>query len=576
MKKVLFAQVLILSFLVSKSYTQDILTDIHNIKPAEIKIQGFGLDRDQEVKIEGVGFQGPKRRGPLLTRAWILDSRTREVVWDIEDADTERQGRRLVKFEDRLELPEGDYEVYYSSFLFVSSSGHEGFWGRVYREIFDDEDLEDDYDHFKDAMRSFHVTVTGIGKRYREEDIPNLHKAFTRNAFVTVTKVHDDAQERRCFELQRPTDIRIYSVGEARKDGTFDYGWIINSATRERVWKMTLRNSDHAGGSRKNRIVNEVVTLPAGRYLAIFVTDGSHSYDGWNSPPPYDPQFWGITLSVVEPSERRQVKLVEDRDREEGDVIVELTRLRNDEFRSKGFRLKNPVKVRIYAIGEGRRGKMFDYGWIVNDQTHKKVWKMVYGNTEHAGGDEKNRLYDGVVKLDKGDYIVYYMTDDSHSYWDWNSAPPYDKDGWGIKLMGASESFNSSDVTDYEPKRNGAILARLVRIRDHERERQRFTIERQSEIRIYAIGEGARGTMYDYAWIEDDDGRVVWEMTYRKTRHAGGANKNRLFDEIVFLQPGEYVLYYESDDSHSFDDWNDSPPDDPIHWGVTLYRVNDK
>jgi hypothetical protein len=41
----------------------------------------------------------------------------------------------------------------------------------------------------------------------------------------------------------------------------------------------------------------------------------------------------------------------------------------------------------------------------------------------------------------------------------------------------------------------------------------------------------------------------------------------------VTLPAGEYVLRYETDDSHSFGSWNAGPPDDPEMSGITLYRV---
>ena len=79
--------------------------------------------------------------------------------------------------------------------------------------------------------------------------------------------------------------------------------------------------------------------------------------------------------------------------------------------------------------------------------------------------------------------------------------------------------------------------------------------------------------MADYAWIEDTKtGNVVWEMTYRTTTHAGGAKTNRLFDRSVLLEKGEYELHYQTDDSHAFGSWNDDPPEDRTHWGVTIYK----
>jgi len=52
--------------------------------------------------------------------------------------------------------------------------------------------------------------------------------------------------------------------------------------------------------------------------------------------------------------------------------------------------------------------------------------------------------------------------------------------------------------------------------------------------------------------------------------HAGGADKNRMVKTEIALEPGEYEVIYESDGSHSFSHWNDSPPKDPLNWGVTV------
>ena len=50
-------------------------------------------------------------------------------------------------------------------------------------------------------------------------------------------------------------------------------------------------------------------------------------------------------------------------------------------------------------------------------------------------------------------------------------------------------------------------------------------------MRIFAIGEGQAGEMFDYGWIEDvDKGSRVWEMQAAKTAHAGGAGCLRIKD----------------------------------------------
>jgi hypothetical protein len=79
--------------------------------------------------------------------------------------------------------------------------------------------------------------------------------------------------------------------------------------------------------------------------------------------------------------------------------------------------------------------------------------------------------------------------------------------------------------------------------------------------------------MADYGWIENTKtGETVWEMTYRATTAAGGAHKNRMVNKTILLEPGEYEVHYQTDGSHAFGEWNDDPPEDQIHWGITLYK----
>jgi hypothetical protein len=254
-------------------------------------------------------------------------------------------------------------------------------------------------------------------------------------------------------------------------------------------------------------------------------------------------------------------------------AFVSLTRLGDRETRKQGFTLNRPMDVRIYALGEGREGRMFDYGWITRSDTRERVWTMEYDHSEHAGGDAKNRLVDTTVRLDKGGYVVHYVSDDSHSYGDWNATAPVDSARWGITLLSASGSLDRSAVGPYDPKLNASVIAEITGVRDEDRKEKRFRLDRETELRIYAIGEGTRGGMDDYGWIEDaKTGKTVWEMTYRSTDHAGGADKNRRFDGTITLPAGEYVVKFETDGSHSFADWNADPPDDPEAWGITLFR----
>ncbi|HAL57041.1 MAG TPA: hypothetical protein DCP63_11360 [Bacteroidetes bacterium] len=547
----------------SAAAQEELLTEIRNLAPSEVKSDGFSLANDQEISIKGIG--AGNRSDELYTSAWILDAQTRRVVWKMSQAKRNRWERGLIEYTDLITLKGGTYEVYYSAFPDYGANirGFGDFIGYLTDRIFDREPS-------RRVFRDLALTIRGNGKRLGEEGVEKLRKQMQQDALVSLTGLWDSDHVRQGFTLEKSMEFQVYALGEIRDDETFDYGWIVNTKTGEKVWKMTHKTTEPAGGDRKNRLASSTISLPAGSYAAIFVTDGSHSCRDWNAPPPYDPSSWGITLRTVDPSMRKHAKLFDYKGMEKKNVVVDLARVRDHEYVSKGFTLNKPMDLRVYAIGEGREEKMLDYGWIVDAKSRKRVWEMEYDETEHAGGAEKNRLVDKVIRLDKGSYLVYFLTDDSHSYRDWNSSAPFDPEHWGITLIAVGE-VNPKDIAPYEEKNDGSVLARIVGVRDDERRRQEFTLAKKVNIHIYAIGEGSDGEMSDYAWIEESaTGKVVWEMTYRMTERAGGARKNRMFDETITLPSGTYVVYFQTDGSHSFNDWNDDPPNDPFNWGVTI------
>lgn len=584
MFKRLTAVLFALFVLIGQSYAQEnVLVEITKLAPRTLKVQAFVLEHAQEVRIQATGLN-TSRRQPFTANAWILHTATREVLWEMKEANTQRRDRALRDFEGTITLPAGVYEVYYSSFSYydgfrVNDLGNA--LSYLYDRLFERRDYrrsEDDWqdgdgEAYRREYEALGITVKGDGRKLDEKELQERLEAAKAEAVLSLSALWDDEYKRQGFILDQPAALHIYALGEARHDGDFDYGWIINTKTREKVWKLTYDDSKPAGGAEKNRMYQGTITLPAGSYAAIFVTDDSHSNRQWNSPPPYDPEFWGLTIRLDEGAERQRVRLVEYEDLPSKNIFLELTRARDDEYLSKGFTLKQPLEVRIYALGEGRDNSMFDYGWIMNAKTRKKVWTMDYRDTEHAGGADKNRLIDEVVRLDKGEYLVHYVTDGSHSYRDWNSSAPFDQERWGITLLGAGEDFNANLVGEYQPEADGSVLAQILNVRDDQHKQTSFRMDNNSEVRVYALGEGSHGNMHDYGWIVDTrSGRTVWEMSYRMTEHAGGAQKNRVFDDMIYLKAGEYELHYRADGSHSPRDWTDDPPHDPTHWGITVYR----
>jgi len=117
-------------------------------------------------------------------------------------------------------------------------------------------------------------------------------------AIAEILRVADDADQRVEFSLAREQSVRIFAMGEGQGGEVFDYGWIENAETGKTVWQMQIRETAHGGGAGKNRKVDTIITLPAGRYRLRYKSDDSHSFDRWNALPP-DINFWGIALYTV-------------------------------------------------------------------------------------------------------------------------------------------------------------------------------------------------------------------------------------------------------------------------------------
>ena len=470
-------------------------------------------------------------------------------------ADTESRRGGLAKFEGAVELPAGEYLVYYA--MFARPDDLRSWLTRALGSIGFSED--------------FHITVSGDGAAIPEAELDRIQQLYAASSFVSFTGLDRGARERTGFTVTAPTEVEIYAVGEVMDDEGYDYGWLMNSETGEVLWNLSATDSRHAGGADKNRFDRRTLTLEPGSYAAFAVTDGSHDPSDWNAAPPFDPDYWGLTIRAVGEAE---VEVFAYRPAPLEHAFVSLIGVGDDAVLAQGFSLAQSMPVRIRALGEGIDGSMYDFGWILDAATHQAVWIMNYENTESAGGAGKNRIADDVVVLNPGSYVVYYATDDSHSYEEWNASPPMDEESWGITLLPASGGPAGDAVQGFDPHGDMNAIASLTQVGDDETRSARFSLGDESRVRVYALGEGSGGSMYDYAWIEQAaSGKIVWRMEFDETTHAGGGDKNRMFDDVLSLPAGEYVLRYESDGSHSFGDWNVAAPLDPLSYGVTVTPV---
>jgi len=117
-----------------------------------------------------------------------------------------------------------------------------------------------------------------------------------------------------------------------------------------------------------------------------------------------------------------------------------------------------------------------------------------------------------------------------------------------------------------------APVAALLKIAESENRANAFNLDTRAEVLIIATGEGINAPLVDQGWLERAGTTApVWQMRFDRTRHAGGGLKNRILIETAVLPAGSYTLRYLSDDSHSFEQWNASPPDRPENWGIQIF-----
>jgi hypothetical protein len=533
----------------------------------EIEIEAVGAGFDKEIKKTKHSYVDPKN---MFAYAWIINARTRQLEWrmTISNTDEDWWNKFNRTFKGNVRLEKGEYELYFSAIL-PSYSVESGFFG--IRRLFDKVFRGDDW--WKEHSESWKVNISGVDEKFEKSAVLKYHNAVKKDGIINLTQVGNSAQLSSGFTLKKPAKIKISALGEGFDGEMYDSAYIINAESRSRVWEMLEENTEYAGGAIKNRKISEEIELDAGDYIVYYSSDDSHCYDEWNSNPPYDPNFWGITISGS--GENFDKNIVTKYEEKEGTLIMRLDKLGDDEEVSEGFKIVKPMKLRIYALGEGTDGKMVDYGWIQDIQSGRKVWQMKFDETQEAGGHPKNRLFDAVVIFEPGTYMVYFRTDDSHSYRSWNRAKPYDPQAWGIKIYTVGTERDENYIKKYDPELDQNIIVQLIRVGDDEHVRKQFVLKKPTTLRIYAIGEGDWDEMYDYGWIEDfNTGRIIWEMKYKETRRAGGDSKNRAFDSTLRLDAGTYIAHYRSDPTHAYNSWNASPPRDKSNWGITIYVYN--
>jgi len=553
-----------------------VLAAIKEISREGLYRETFSLDRDTEVEIQAVASGWPKEK-ILFSYPWLLDLRTRSVVWSMEPSAVFKCRHDNVRAKKVLRLRAGDYALYFSAiggnfpikkmikFLKLFDLGTINVTGGMPTE----------WDRYG-RPRDWHVTLRALDKNFPLEAVSSPARPPDLGEILRFQGMRSMEYRRARLVVTERVRLRLRAIGEyvAREQSFTDGAWIEDMDACERAWEMTLINTDPAGGAKKNRVFDDEMILTPGRFMVCYATDDSHATDDWNARPPFDPESWGLTLIPLDPIPRGALDVTLDPPDE--NVIARIDRVGDAEFVRTGFSLSHPADICIRAFGEwGRKRDAFlDFGWIEDAETLEEIWVMSPNRDSYAGGEYRNRLVLDGVRLAAGSYYVCYISDEAHSYRRWHNHPPYDPEAWGITLSGVGKGFSMDDVSLFSESEGPATVIRIGPVGDHKRKRVRFEVKEPMSLKVISLGEGSGGQMHDFGWlVREDTGETVWEMTYSNSQHAGGAKKNRRCEQVLSLDPGRYSLHYKSDDSHSFPDWNTCPPHDAHLWGVTLLEL---
>ena len=125
-------------------FGQSAVIDLKDFRPREVKSAVFSLGSAQDVRVEAVGAESSSDRGtfswvtamwkdrndarrdPWMGNAWILDLKSRRVVWELSAASTERGRRNTRAFAGTVRLPAGTYEAFYAPFPSMYGTDEKG------------------------------------------------------------------------------------------------------------------------------------------------------------------------------------------------------------------------------------------------------------------------------------------------------------------------------------------------------------------------------------------------------------------------------------------------------------------
>ena len=220
-----------------------------------------------------------------MGNAWILDLKSRRVVWELSAATTERGRRSTRAFAGSVRLPAGTYEAFYSAFPNMYWTDEKGDTNTAQR--FMNWLADEGFDEFR-------LTIRGGAQALAGADAERARREFETGAIVTLRG--DGGREIPAGRLHPLPPDRARHLRRRR------------SARERRVRLRLDRQRRHAredleadvarfGARRRRREEPDGAHLEdaARRPLRRLLRDRRLARrERWNSAPPHDPQAWGL------------------------------------------------------------------------------------------------------------------------------------------------------------------------------------------------------------------------------------------------------------------------------------------
>ncbi|MCK4661802.1 MAG: SpoIIE family protein phosphatase [Bacteroidales bacterium] len=114
-------------------------------------------------------------------------------------------------------------------------------------------------------------------------------------------------------------------------------------------------------------------------------------------------------------------------------ALKHLTEIKNNTDTTVSFELTKKSTVLLISVGETNYFGDSDYAYLKKGTA--EIWKMNGTNSKHAGGDKRNKIEAKLLTLEKGNYILGYISDDSHSFEAWEADKPDKTNFYGTKIF---------------------------------------------------------------------------------------------------------------------------------------------